>query len=178
MRTVTFTKQHRQNYAQIGTESKLLALTGLKRNAFAALCAEFGHHWQAYIAVYRLNGEKRQRRVSNKVTDVLPKDEDKLFFILKYLKTNPLQEELAHDFALSQAHANLWIHALRVVLRTTLKAMRLAPARNSAELSERLPEELVAYEYLLADGSERLIERPQDAAEQRAAYSGKKKRKQ
>lgn len=163
-------KQHRQSYAQISSESRLLALTGLNHGAFMALCTAFESHWQAYISVYRLNGSKRQRRLSKKETDVFPSVEDKVFFLLKYLKTNPLQEELAHDFAMSQPQANMWIHALLPVLQTTLRAMKCAPARTNEGLSAILEQ----YDYVLADGTERPIHRPVDAEQHRSSYSGKK----
>lgn len=163
-------KAHRQSYAQIPSESRLQALTGLNQAAFTALCTAFAEHWQTYISIYRLNGSKRQRRLSKKETDVLPSVEDKVFFLLKYLKTNALQEELAHDCAMSQPQANMWIHALLPVLQTTLRAMKCAPLRTSEHLSEVLEH----YDYILADGTERPIHRPADAAQERASYSGKK----
>lgn len=163
-------KQHRQSYSQIASESRLIALTGLNQAAFTALCSAFAPHWHAYISVYRLNGTRRQRRLSAKKTDVLPSIEDKVFFLLKYLKTNPLQEELAHDFAMSQPQANMWIHALLPVLQTTLQTMQCAPAPTGEELSRILEQ----YEYVLVDGSERPIQRPADIQKQKASYSGKK----
>jgi hypothetical protein len=165
------TKQQRQSYGQIASESRLIALTGLNRSAFRALSSSFEAHWQAYISEYRLNGSKRQRRLSQKATDVLPSIDDKVFFLLKYLKTNPLQEELAHDFAMSQPQANMWIHAMLPVFQTTLRSMNLAPARTSEELSMVLEQ----YEYVLLDGSERPIHRPSDTMQEKASYSGKKK---
>ncbi len=166
------TKQQRQSYGQIASESRLVALTGLNQAAFTALSSSFEVHWQAYISEYRLNGSKRQRRLSQKATDVLPSIEDKVFFLLKFLKTNPLQEELAHDFAMSQPQANMWIHALLPVFQATLRSMQVAPARTSAGLSAILEQ----YEYVLLDGSERPIYRPSDVMQEKASYSGKKKR--
>ena len=163
-------KEHRQSYAQIPSESRLIALTGLNRAAFTELCTAFAEPWQAYIGAYRLNGSPRRRRLSRKATDVLPSIEDKVFFLLKYLKTNPLQEELAHDFAMSQPQANIRLHALLPVLQTTLRAMKHAPLRTSEGLSAVLEQ----YEYILADGTERPIGRPGENAVQQASYSGKK----
>lgn len=163
-------KGHRQCYAQISSEERHIALTGMKRSAFVELLEEFSRQWSAHSSIYRLNGEKRRRRVAIKPTDALPSDADKLFFILKYLKTNALQEEIAHDFALSQPHANLWIHALLPVLQQTLRTLKYAPARRNEELSSVLEQ----YDYVLLDVSERLIERPEDNLEQQASYSGKK----
>lgn len=161
----------RQTYAGIRSESTLVALIGLKRAAFMELCASFGTHWHTYISVHTLDGKVRKRRPTQKKHDVLPTDADKLYFILKYLKNNPLQEAIAHDFGIPQPHANLWIHALLPVLRQTLISMRYAPSREGSQLSAILEQ----YDFVLLDVSERRIERPEDAKEQEASYSGKKK---
>nr|WP_235817028.1 transposase family protein [Bacteroides ndongoniae] len=51
---------------------------------------------------------------------MLPLIQDKLFFILVYLKTNPLQEFHAIQFEMTQPQANRWIHLLSEILRHTL----------------------------------------------------------
>jgi hypothetical protein len=168
-------KNNRQTYETIPTEQRLVALTGLNRAAFEELCAEFCQHWHAYIARYRVNGQERKRRLATKQTDVLPTDEDKLYFILKYMKTNPLQEDHAHAFGMSQPQANMWIHALLPILQTTLQAMKHAPARVSGAHLDGIVKQ---YEHVLLDATERPIERPEDATIQRASYSGKKKDRQ
>jgi hypothetical protein len=73
--------------------------------------------------------------------------QEKLLFILVYLKTYPLQEVLAFHFNMSQGQACQWIHILSEVLRLTLG------------------------EY----GTERRRQRPSDQEEQKRFYSGKKK---
>ena len=70
----------------------------------------------------------------------VPTPEDRLLFILSYLKLAPLQ--LAHGalFGLSQSNANKWIHILLVVLNQTLSGSGDAPTRHLVALEQRLLE--------------------------------------
>ena len=100
--------------------------------------------------------------------------EDKLFFILVYEKTYSLQTLQGLLFGLSQPQANYWIHRLLPLLQQALAELHLTPERDpqavatSALLAKTPPDFLI-------DGTERRRQRPQDAAEQTACYSGKKK---
>jgi hypothetical protein len=164
-------KTHRQNYASIKNKRSHQALTGLSREAFTELCSYFAPAWRAFIFFQTLDGKPRQRKATSKKSDILPTAEDKLFFILKFCKNNPLQEELAHDFAMPQSHANTWIRVLLPILAGVLVRMRQAPEREVKHLSEILE----AYEYTVMDVTERLRERPAHEETQKSAYSGKKK---
>src|SRR5262245_25303083 len=62
-------------------------------------------------------GKPRQRQIGGGATGALPKSEDKLFFILVYQKTNPLQTMHGLHFGLSKPQANDWIHRLLPVLQ-------------------------------------------------------------
>ena len=72
--------------------SQVLAATGLTPVEFEALLITFKHHWDEYYSHFTLEGKVRQRISYNRKTSVLPLIQDKMFFILVYLKTNPLQE--------------------------------------------------------------------------------------
>lgn len=65
------------------------------------------------------------------LTTVLSLIQDKMFFILVYLKINPLQELHAIQFEMTQPQANRWIHLLSEILRRTLKTLGELPDRNS-----------------------------------------------
>ena len=92
------------------------------------------------------------------LTTVLSLIQDKMFFILVYLKTNPLQELHAIQFEMTQPQANRWIHLLSEILRRTLKTLGELPDRNS----KRLIHILQGCEEVLLDGTERPIQRPLD----------------
>jgi hypothetical protein len=147
--------------------STLRAMTSLDREEFEALAVMFGEAWnhQEKLAGREASTGGRPPQLRGV--------EEKLFFILFYLKTYPLQEVLGHLFGLSQGQANVWIHRLSGVLKEALHRQGYVPARLPAEMLERLEEEeLQAFGI---DGTERRINRPQDDERQRQHYSGKKK---
>lgn len=147
--------------------STLRAMTSLDRAEFEALAVVFGEVWDEQ--------EQQAGRVASKGgrPAQLKAIEEKLLFMLFYLKTYPLQEVLGHLFGLSQGQANHWLHRLSGVLQEALKRQGYGPARLPAEMLERLAdEELQAFGI---DGTERRINRPQDDERQRQHYSGKKK---
>ena len=150
--------------------SQVLAATGLTPVEFDALLVTFKYHWDEYYSHFTLEGKVRQRISYNRKTSVLPLLQDKMFFILVYLKTNPLQELHAVQFEMTQPQANRWIHLLSEILRRTLKTLDELPDRNS----KRLIHILQGCEEVLLDGTERPIQRPLDEDRQSACYSGKK----
>jgi len=78
-------------------------------------------------------------------------------------------------FNFDRSCAHDWVHRLLPVLETTLGKKQVLPERkiNSiAEFLEKFPE----VKEVIIDGTERPVQRPQDAEKQTANYSGKKKR--
>jgi hypothetical protein len=67
-----------------------------------------------------------------------PPPEDRLFFLLTYLKTYSLQVVHGRLFGMGQSKANQWIHALLPVLLAALRTLGDAPARSVAALAQRL----------------------------------------
>ena len=105
---------------------------------------------------------------------MLDTDTDRLLCILVYLKTNPLQTMHGVQFGLSQPQANYWIHHLLPVVQAALEALGMSPERDGRQV--RTSElALEGTPDLALDGTERCRQRPQDATEQKAHYSGKKK---
>ena len=68
----------------------------------------------------------------------LPTPEDRLFFILTYLKTYALQMVQGRLFGMVQGKANQWIHVLLPALLAALRALGDAPARSLTALAQRL----------------------------------------
>ena len=64
--------------------------------------------------------------------------EDRLFFILTYLKTYALQVVQGRLFGMRQSKANQWIHVLLPALLAALRTLGDAPARSLAALAQRL----------------------------------------
>jgi hypothetical protein len=105
---------------------------------------------------------------------VLRTYEDKLFFILFYLRHYPTQEVLGFLFGMSQGQANQWIHRLTPLVKKALGEENELPGRTAADTQELL-EACPELEFIL-DGTERPIRRPQDSEDRRKDYSGKEKR--
>ncbi|NDV97524.1 hypothetical protein D0T84_21905 [Dysgonomonas sp. 521] len=157
------------------------ALTGLTHIQFLHLLPYFEAAHDDYLSEYELNGKRRRNLRSFCIykNSPLPSVSDRLFFILVYLKNNPLQEYHAACFGMDQKHCNTFVHCLNHVLRLSLETMGLVPAQTDKELSDRLSElskDGTVQPILLHDGTEREIPRPVDPDEQKEQYSGKKKR--
>lgn len=90
-------------YLDIAGEEKLVrSHTGLKRLEFEALAEKFNKEWEHYMHHFTWEGKSRVRQSKPRRNSVLATIEDKLFFVLYYLKLNPLQDALASTFGLDQ----------------------------------------------------------------------------
>jgi hypothetical protein len=117
----------------------VLDLTSLTVDEFQQLVAPFEAAFQAHMADWRCDGKPRTaRRDTTYQNCPLPTPEDRLLFLLVYLKTYPLQVVQGRLFGMGQSNAHQWIHALLAVLRATLRALGEAPTRSVQELATRL----------------------------------------
>jgi Helix-turn-helix of DDE superfamily endonuclease len=118
---------------------ELLDLTSLILEEFRRLVPPFEATFQAHMAQWRFDGQPRTaRRYTTYKNCPLPTPEDRLLFILVYLKTYPLQVVQGRLFGMGQRKAHQWIHVLLVGLRATLRALGDAPSRSLTELANRL----------------------------------------
>src|SRR5207302_8810111 len=86
--------------------------------------------FQARMAAWRMDGKPRTaRRFTVDKNCPLPTPEDRLLFILAYLKTYALQVVQGRLFGMVQGKANQWIHVLLPALLAALRALGDAPAR-------------------------------------------------
>jgi Helix-turn-helix of DDE superfamily endonuclease len=151
--------------------TEFLDLTSVTLDEFQQLVPPFEAAFQAHLAAWRPDGKPRTaRRFTVYKNCPLPTPEDRLFFILTYLKTSALQVVQGCLFGMVQGKANQWIHVLLPALLAALRTLGDAPARSLPALAQRLGVPPFAH-----DGTERRIVCPQDPAEQKACYSGKKK---
>ena len=158
-----------KDYAEKPTE--FLDLTGYTHQEFEALLPHFGKSYDEWMKHHRLDGKPRgKRKYSDYKNSPLPTIEDKLWFILHYLKTNNLQTVQGALFGMSQPKANVWIHCLQPILNQSLAALGELPARQMEDVSFDETEAALYFH----DGTERPIQRPRDPAEQQLYYSGKK----
>jgi hypothetical protein len=118
---------------------EVLDLTSLTLDECRRLVPPFEAAFQAYMAQWRFDGQPRTaRRYTTYQTCPLPTPEDRLLFILTYLKTYPLQVVQGRLFGMDQSKANQWIHLLLGVLKATLRTLEDAPSRSMQELAQRL----------------------------------------
>ena len=151
---------------------RFLALTGYTVDEFRALLSFFIVRFQIYVSIFTLEGKPRQNRAySTYKNSSLPTMEDKLLFILSYMKTYPLQESHAQLFGMEQSQANQWIHLLLPLVKLSLAECGELPARKKEDFN--LDEDEAGL--FFHDGTERPLNRPQDPEEQKLYYSGKKK---
>src|SRR5438477_2114518 len=119
--------------------TEFLDLTSLTLDEFQLLVPPFEAAFQAHMASWCLDGKPRTaRRFTIYQNCPLPTPEDRLFFILVYLKTYALQVVQGRLFGMGQSKANQWIHVLLPALLAALRALGDAPARSLAALAQRL----------------------------------------
>ena len=162
-------------YAEMENDpTQLRAWTGLDRAEIEALLPSFGQAWEEHRATNHGAPTARKRALGAGRKGRLATLTDKLFFILVYFKTYPLQEVIGTLFGMSQSQANEWIHRLTVVLQATLQTDLHLPARDAATLEAVLT--ACERSTFAIDGTERPTQRASHDAVQQERYSGKKKR--
>lgn len=120
-------------------KDEFLALTSLTVDEFQCLKPAFEQCFQAHMAVWRLDGKVRtKRRYTTYQNCPLPTAEDRLLFVLSYVKGNPLQSNHGTLFGLRQGKTNVWLQVLLPVLCESLRRLGVAPSRSLHSLAEQL----------------------------------------
>jgi Helix-turn-helix of DDE superfamily endonuclease len=127
-------------FSDVHTRStELLDLSSLTGEEFHCLVPAFERAFHTRMATWRLDGKPRTaRRFTVYQVCPLPTPEDRLLFVLVYLKTYPLQVVHGRLFGLGQSKANQWLHVLLPVLQAALTALGDTPSRTLTALAERL----------------------------------------
>jgi hypothetical protein len=119
--------------------TEFLDVTSVTLDEFQQLVPPFEAAFHAHMAAWRLDGKPRTaRRFSVYKNCPLATPEDRLFFILVYLKTYALQVVQGRLFGMGQSKANQWIHVLLPALLAALRTLGDAPARSLTALAQRL----------------------------------------
>src|SRR5215468_7416271 len=119
--------------------TEFLDLTSVTLEEFQQLVPPFEAAFQAHMAAWRLDGKPRTTRQFIVYKNCpLPTPEDRLFFILAYLKTYALQVVQGRLFGIGQSKANQWIHMLLPPLLAALHTLGDALARSLTALAQRL----------------------------------------
>lgn len=80
---------------------------------------------------------------------------EKLFFVLVYLKQNPLQSYHGQLFQMSQGKVSHWLKVLLPLLEAALEKRRVLPTRTPSHLYQSL--RLLAGQVLYLDAAERAV---------------------
>ena len=147
----------------------LKALTGLKLKQFKMLAVNFEVNLRASFE------EDRKVSVDRGRNFVLRTSEEKLFFLLLYMKDYPTFEVAGWLFEVHKSSCCRWVKWFLPVLQRALGKELVLPQRKIANAQEfvRL---FPGVRAVFVDGTERPIRRPKDSARQKENYSGKKKR--
>jgi len=151
-------------------------MTGLTVREFQQLLAAFPPASQhVYPTDHTTEGRPRRRAAGGGCKGQLPRPEDKLLFLLVYLKTYPLQVVMGELFDLSQPRVNSWIHRLLPVLQVALDRLGVRPERDPRHCARSQPT-AEPEPRLIVDGTERRRPRPKNPEKQALPYSGRKKK--
>ena len=162
----------RMKYKELQEKPKQFeSLCGYSVDAFEILEEKFSVVYKNYFLHFTFAGKERERPKSKRSDDIFEGSGDALFFLLSYIKNNPLQEYHAAQYGLSQPQANIWIHLLTGLLHDTLDENKNLPARSNKELIYVLKD----VPKVFIDGTERPVQRSTDYQTQKDHYSGKKK---
>lgn len=119
--------------------NRIVTLTSLTVEQFEHLVEPFEQAFVRHMTNWTMEGKPRTARAYTPyVNSPLPTPQDRLFFVLSYMKVASVQVAHGALFAMTQSNANKWIHILLYVLHETLSDLGDAPARHLLELQERL----------------------------------------
>lgn len=157
--------------AALHTDRMCKALTGLSVREFNNLVADFSWNYHEFEVT---RNPDRVRKFGGGRTAHLDTMEDKLFYVLYYLKVYPTFDLASFQVGFARSKACEWAHTLLPVLEQTMKRKFVLPQRRISSPEEffRLYPEARA---VFADGMERSIQRAKNKKKQQKNYSGKKK---
>lgn len=147
------------------------ALTGLSVSEFNNLGVDFSWNYTEYEAKRKPD---RKRKVGGGRNSKVESIEEKLFYILWYMKNYPTFDGASFLIGFHRSNACDWVHILLSILEQTLKRKLVLPQRRLSDPEEYLKLFPEAKE-VFADGIERSIQRSKNKKKQQKNYSGKKK---
>jgi hypothetical protein len=119
--------------------NQILNLTSLTIEQFEQLVEPFEQAFVRHMNLWTIEGKPRTARAYTPYANSpLPTPEDRLLFLLTYLKVASLQVAHGALFGMTQPNANKWLHILLIVLHQTLRDLGDAPARHLLSLRDRL----------------------------------------
>lgn len=157
--------------AALRTKRMSTALTGLTPAEFTTFVPDFTYY---YKELQSKKKKQRERKMGGGRNSKIETMEEKLFYILWYMKTYPTFDVASFWVGFARSSACTWMHDLLPVLELTMKRKFVLPQRKISDPEEflRLYPEISE---VFVDGVERLKQRPKNKKRQNKTYSGKKK---
>lgn len=157
--------------AALRTDRMCKATTGLTVAEFNSFIEDFTYYYHEHEAKRK---KIRKRKIGGGRGSKLTSIDEKLFYILWYMKTYPTFDVASFWVGFHRSNACEWVHTLLPVLEMTMQRKFVLPERKISDPEEFLrlfPETAEVF----VDGVERLKQRPKKKKAQQKAYSGKKK---
>lgn len=157
--------------AALRTKRMCAALTGLTPAEFTAFIPDFTYYYNELLSKRK---KHRERKIGGGRNSRIETIEEKLFYILWYMKTYPTFDVASFWVGFARSSACTWMHDLLPVLELTMKRKFILPQRKISDPEEflRLYPEVAE---VFIDGVERLKQRPKKKKSANKIYSGKKK---
>lgn len=160
------------NKHQIFSQSRVTkAVLGVSIEEFNKLLPTFRQCLQEHRIHLRPN---RQRAVGGGRKGDLPTNEDKLLYILLYMKLYPTYDALAVLTNHYRSKCGDSVHLLLPVLEKTLGRKFVLPKRGGNSL-EKIFRQHPELKDIFIDGTERRVQKPKNLKKRNKLYSGKKK---
>lgn len=115
---------------------------------------------------------KRKRKVGGGAKGNLKTADQKLFFVLYYMKNYPTYDVLGYLFDMDGGNACSHIQLLTPLVSSVLNKLGVMPERELPDKEEF--SQLIENKEIIIDATERQCVRPANKEQQRAKYSGKK----
>ncbi len=156
-------------------ERQFKSLTGLSKSEFKELSDVFSEtvketkqkRYNDYIEFFK-------RKPGNGAIGKLETGDDKLFFLLFYLKVYPTYDVMGFVFNMTGKNAHRNVTELLSILEKTLKKLNVLPKRGFED-DEQFREFMKKHKNIIIDATERSHHRKKDYIKQKKYYNGKKK---
>ena len=137
------------------------ALIGMSKEEFLNLLPTF-----TQILIEEAESKKRKRKIGGGRKGNIKKPEQKLFYILFYLKAYPTFDVAAFIFGSSKTRTNQWTLNILPILEKTLKRKIVLPKKQLKSIDEFF-NLFPGVKEVMIDGVERPIQRPKKNKKQK-----------
>lgn len=145
------------------------SLTGLTVKEFKDILPEFEKAFMENV-----NSKPRERAYGGGFKPAIKTFEDKLFFILFYVKCYPTFAVCGFFYDRHRTKPQVWTKQLLPILEKALGKKCTLPKREITSCEDFI-KSFPQIKELFIDGTERRVQRPKDKESQKNHYSGKKK---